>query len=331
MDIKFWKPSVTSQFLVCPIPYHMDTYRGCVHNCLYCFARDIVTFSRRNSEHKDFSYLVGQDVKKFKNWVERTLSKPKYDYSKHPEEIAFAERIPLKIGATSDPFPYSEKKDKITYGILKVLHEIDYPVQMSTKNPSVLASYAKDFDNPNWSVSVTITTMDEKFNKLVEPGAPTAIERMKAIKELTSMGINVMVRLHPFFYPSVLNDADELVKTAKENGCWAFMTEGFKIRVSMVKHEQELIQKIGDYLGIDNIREFYKNEKNITGSDFELSEAHKKEVLDLCQSLSEKYNIKFYSGDNFQYKVGCGSECCGTAVLRNYKILGCNLRTAVPR
>jgi len=54
---KFWKPSVTSQFKVCPVPYHMDTYRGCTYGCLFCFARDFIQFARRNSEHKAQYYI----------------------------------------------------------------------------------------------------------------------------------------------------------------------------------------------------------------------------------------------------------------------------------
>jgi DNA repair photolyase len=46
----FWRPSVTSQFCVCPIPFHFDTYRGCSYGCLFCFARDFIEFSRRNQD-----------------------------------------------------------------------------------------------------------------------------------------------------------------------------------------------------------------------------------------------------------------------------------------
>lgn len=324
MEIKFWKPAVTSQFLVCPVPYHMDTYRGCPYGCLFCFARDITTFARRNSEHKEFSYLVGQDTKSFKRWVDRTLAK-EYDYKK-AEEVAFKERVPVKIGATADPFPYAEKTNRITYEILKILHEIDYPVQMSTKNPEVLAEYAQDFINPNWTVSVSVTTMDEKFNKIVEPYAITPERKMKAIKKLTDMGIKVMIRVHPFIYPRILTDLDDIIKSAKEAGCWAFMTEGMKLRVSMPKNEQELFKTLGEAIGISDLRQFYKDEKNKCGSDYELSEEHKKEVLDYCVKIAKKYDVKFFSGDNYMYKVGDGFECCGTSVLRNYKTLGCDCR-----
>ncbi len=324
MEIKFWKPSVTSQFLVCPVPFHMDTYRGCVYNCLFCFSRDITTFARRNSEHKEFSYLVGQDVKAFKRWVDRTLAKD-YDYKK-AEEVAFKERMPIKIGATADPFPYAEKQEKVTYEILKILHEIDYPVQMSTKNPEVLASYAKDFVNPNWTINVSVTTMDLEFHKIVEPQAITPERKMKAIKELTDMGIKVMIRLQPFIYPKILVDIEDIVSEAKKAGCWAFQTEGMKMRISMPKPEQEFFQKIGDFMGIPDIRQYYKDEHNRCGSDYELSTQKKEEVLDLCVEMAKKYNMKFFSADNHWYKVGDGFECCGTSVLRNYKVLGCDKR-----
>ena len=77
--------------------------------------------------------MIGNSSERFGKWVNRTLAKD-IDYNK-PEEVAFKERIPLKIGATSDPFPYAEVEEKITYGFLKILKEIDYPVQISTKNP----------------------------------------------------------------------------------------------------------------------------------------------------------------------------------------------------
>lgn len=64
----------------------------------------------------------------------------------YTEEVAFKERIPLKIGATADPFPGNgiEERERVTYGVLKVLHKYDYPVEIQTKNPEVLALYANE-------------------------------------------------------------------------------------------------------------------------------------------------------------------------------------------
>ena len=73
MEARFWKPSITSQYSLCPIPYHMDTYRGCSFNCSYCFARDFSMFHRRNKtgKEKEFTYLVGNRPDLLKKWIDK--------------------------------------------------------------------------------------------------------------------------------------------------------------------------------------------------------------------------------------------------------------------
>lgn len=328
IEKKFWKPAVTSQFDICPIPFHLDTYRGCMYNCTYCFARDFVTFSRRNAEQKGFTYLVGNRSNLFEKWIERTLSK-EYDYSK-AEEVAFKERIPLKIGATADPFPTVEAKERITYGFLKTLEQLDYPVEIQTKNPEILASYVDEFrqKDPNWIIAVTLISTDEDFLKVCEPNAPSAIDRLYAMKKLTDSGIKVMVKIQPAIFPKIIEDLPTLIECIKVAGCWSFNVEGLKVRISMPKEEQELFQTIGNYCQYD-IRHYYKKEGNMTGSDWELNIYNKQKYADLAWELAEKYGLKFFSADN---DLGCqgwgdGLECCGTEVLKNYKIWGNSLRS----
>lgn len=323
---KFWLPALTSQFPVCPIPFHLDTYRGCLYNCRYCFARDPITFSRRNSDNKTFTYVEGNRPEKIRAWLDRTIKKTKLNYHKG-EEIAIKERIPLKIGANADPFPPIEERLKITYKILKVFHNYDYPIQIQTKNPELLLRYINDFDKPNWAVSVTLITTDEKFCKVCEPNAPTPQERLDCIKELTNKGIKVMVKIQPCIYPKILEDLPELIKQIKEAGAWAFNTEGLKIRKSMPLNEQKITQVIGDYLKI-NLREFYKKEKNLTSTDYELSKEKKSEYIKLAEELAKKYGLKYFVADNDNFGcIGSGCECCGTEALHNYKIFGNNKRS----
>ncbi|MFH1585966.1 MAG: radical SAM protein [archaeon] len=323
---KFWTPALTSQFPVCPIPFHLDTYRGCQYNCRYCFARDPITFTRRNTDNKSFTYVEGNRPEKIRAWLDKTIKKTKLNYHKG-EEIAIKETIPLKIGANADPFPPIEKSLKITYKILKAFHKYDYPIQIQTKNPSMLVDCIKDFENPNWAVSVTLITLDEKFCKICEPNAPTPKERLDCIKELTNKGIKVMVKIQPCIYPKILEDLPELIKGIKNAGVWAFNTEGLKIRKSMPLGEQKIIQVIGDYLNI-NLREFYKSEDNLASTDYELSKNKKLEYIRLAEDLAKKYGLKYFVADNDDFGcMGAGCECCGTEVLHNYKIFGDNRRS----
>jgi DNA repair photolyase len=316
---RFWAPTLTSQFPVCVIPYHMDTYRGCPYNCVYCFARDFTTFARRNSENKSFTHLEANNPVSFCKWIDR-VQKSDYDLNK-ANEVAFKERIPLKIGACSDPFPYIESKERITYEFLKCLHAIDYPVQFSTKNPEILLGYSHEFENPNWIVSVSIVTTDEEFRKVVEPSAISTERRFAAIRQLTDEGKNVLVRIQPTIYPHILDILPEMVKKIKESGAKGFIMEGLKIRISMPKQEQVLIQKIGDYFNYD-LRNWYRENGRNGGSDFELSYGDQMSYIAAAEMLAEYYGLKFYSADNIHQRCGDSAECCGTEFLRNYKIFG---------
>lgn len=324
LNKKFWKPSLTSQFAICPIPFHLDTYRGCVYNCNYCFARDFVTFSRRNNDMV-FTDLVANRSELFTAWMNRTLKKNDYDYTRG-EEVALQERIPLKLGATADPFPPIEISAKVTHSFLGILDYFDYPVEIQTKNPSILATYAQEFLNPNWTIAVTIITTNEEFRKACEPSAPSIENRLESIKNLVNQGRSVMVKIQPSIYPQIIEDLPNLVRTIKESGCWAFNIEGLKIRKTMTKDEQLIFQRIGHYLGLD-IRDYYRSNGKSTGSDWELKKELKLEYIRIAQQLANEYNIKFFVADNDIGPIGDGAECCGTQALRDYKIWGNNRRS----
>lgn len=329
IERKFWKPSITSQFRVCPVPFHMDTYRGCTYGCLFCFARDFIQFSRRNSEHKTQSYIEGNDPKGFERWINRIFAK-EYDYNK-AEEVAFKERIPLKIGATADPFPLCEREEHITYDVLKILQEIDYPVQISTKNPEIFLEYADEFKNDNLVLNVSISFFDDILARKIETGAIPTSRRLKAIRQLTDKGFNTFIRVQPFILPYTYDNAEIIVKSIADSGAFGFQTEGLKLRVVMPQNEKEIYSKIGDILGIDIINDFKRN-GIIEGGDRVYNNDDKSKMLEKFNVLAKQYGLKFYNADNFiDSKYGCGCECCGTSVLHDYKLWnGCSRARIFP-
>lgn len=330
LERKFWSPSLTTQFRICPIPFHFDTYRGCTYGCIYCFARDLIEFQRRNAESEPKrrqSYLVGNSPKGLRKWIEKA-TKNDYDFSKGAM-VAFKERIPVKIGATADPFPIIEKNERITYECLKIFQEYDYPVQISTKNPEVFLSYAKDFIGANIAINVSMSFYDDDMSQQIEVGAITPSRRFEAIKSLSELGFKITVRLQPFILPYSEIVAEKFVAKLKDCGAWAFQTEGLKLRVSMSQKEKDIYSKIGKILGFDIIS-YFKENGDIEGGDRVYNEKDKRRMLDLYNSLSKKYGIRFYNADNLiDKKYGCGSQCCGTEVLRDYKIWGGCLRSKV--
>lgn len=324
---KFWKPSVTSQFRICPVPFHFDTYRGCTYGCLFCFARDFIVFSRRNAEesHRRQSFLEGNSPQGLERWCER-VTKGGYDYTK-AAEVAFKERIPVKIGATADPFPVCEKEERITYDCLKVFGRYDYPVQISTKNPEVFLSYAEEFKDANIALNVSCSFCDDDVAQRIECGAISPTRRFEAIRKLSKMGFRITVRIQPFILPYSEKAAERFIRTLKEHGVWGFQTEGLKIRMVMSQKEKDIYRRIGDVFGFDILSDF-KEHGMIEGGDRCYSIEDKRRMLSLYTELGERYGVRFFNADNLiDPKYGCGSECCGTEFLRNHKIWGGSRRS----
>ena len=318
----FWAPSVTSQFCVCPIPFHFDTYRGCQYGCLFCFARDFIRFARRNKEGEERrqGYIEGNSPEGLAKWCHQVLHR-RYDYS-DAAMVAFKERMPLKIGATADPFPMFEMNERITHDCLKVLNKYDYPVQISTKNPQVFLNYANEFRRANIALNVSCSFCDDDVARKIETGAISPTKRFEAIKELSKMGYKITVRIQPFILPYSEKTAERFIKKLKEIGAYGFETEGLKLRVISNSREKAIYSRIGDALGFDILEDF-KTRGVVEGGDRCYSIEDRRRMLQTYSDLAEKHGVKFFNADNLiDRRYGVSAECCGTDFLRNHKVWG---------
>ena len=164
----------------------INPYRGCEHGCIYCFARPSHAYMGLSPgidfETKLFFKPEGPRL------LERELSHPGYR----------CERI--QLGANTDPYQPIERKLMITREILKVLAKFKNPVTITTKNALV----ARDADilgpmgQANLAmVSISITTLDRKLARAMEPRASTPEKRLWALRQLADAGVPVMVGFAP--------------------------------------------------------------------------------------------------------------------------------------
>ncbi len=317
----FWPPAMTSQWLICPVPLHLDTYKGCLHNCVYCFGRDITNFHRRR-QRAGFQDLTANDPDRFKDWLKGIYGRPR-DFTR-AITVAINSRYPIKIGAISDPCPAIEEKYRTTEAFLRILRLYDYPVQIQTKNPGVLFRLLKRIGpGMNLTVSVTLISLDREWLKKIEPGAPSPEQRLEAISRIVDLGYPVMVKVQPAIWPRVTKELAALVEAIKEAGCWAFNTECLKLRQSMGKAEQTLFAE-----AFGNVRDLYRTKIGTReASDWVLQDGLKLEYIHLARDLAAKSGLKYFSADNTPLGHGDGFECCGTERLRDYRVFTYNLRS----
>jgi DNA repair photolyase len=166
--------------------WSMNPYQGCEHGCIYCYARNThnywgysagLDFEQKVLYKKDAPQLLEQQLKK-KNWK--------------PE--------PIMLAGNTDCYQPAEQTLGITREILKVLWKYRHPVGIITKNSMVL----RDLDllqpmaeNRLLRVSISLTTLDEKLRRLLEPRTASVKARLKTIEVLAAKGIPVNVMMAP--------------------------------------------------------------------------------------------------------------------------------------
>lgn len=178
-----------------PFDRSINPYRGCAHGCSYCYARPTHTYMG-HSAGLDFErdiYIKPNAA----TLLRRELSHGRY----RPKTIA--------IGTNTDPYQPLEKKHKIMRSLLEVFLETRHPVSITTKSALIL----RDIDLLSQlaklnlvSVTISITSMDHKLSRWMEPRASTPAKRLEAIKLLSEAGVPTHVLLAPMI--PAINDME---------------------------------------------------------------------------------------------------------------------------
>jgi DNA repair photolyase len=187
--------------------YSVNPYRGCSHGCSYCYARPYHEYMGLSAgldfETKVFvKYNAADQLRAF-------LARPQWKC----ETIVFS--------GVTDCYQPAEREFRITRGCLEVAAECRQPIGIITKNSLV----TRDIDllqklaaHNAVRVSLSITTLDAKLARVMEPRTSSPAARLRAIRELTAAGIPVNVMTAPII-PG-LNDSEmpAVLTAARESG-----------------------------------------------------------------------------------------------------------------
>lgn len=173
----------------------INPYRGCEHGCVYCFARPTHAYMGLSPGLDFESRLFAKpDAARL---LERELSKPGYV----PRTIA--------IGTNTDPYQPIEKKWRIMREILEVLEAFGHPVGIVTKSALIMRDIdilSRMAERGLAKVALSVTTLDRKIARAMEPRAATPPRRLEAMRALNEAGIPVSVMIGPVI-PG-LNDSE---------------------------------------------------------------------------------------------------------------------------
>src|SRR5205085_10324967 len=98
----------------------------------------------------------------------------------------------IALGSNTDPYQPIERTYRITRQILEVLAEFNHPVGIVTKSVLVLRDLdiLKAMAKKNLAkVAISVTTLDAKLARMMEPRASTPARRLGALQALVQAGI----------------------------------------------------------------------------------------------------------------------------------------------
>jgi DNA repair photolyase len=178
-----------------PFDQSINPYRGCEHGCIYCYARPSHAFLNL-SPGLDFEtrLFYKPDAPRL---LEQELAAPGYKCS------------PITIGANTDPYQPIEREYRVTRSIIEVLAKYGHPLSIITKGSMI----ERDIDllapmaaRNLVKVFVSVTTLNNKLKRTLEPRTASPAARLRTIRTLHAARIPVGVMVAPVI--PVLTDSE---------------------------------------------------------------------------------------------------------------------------
>jgi DNA repair photolyase len=186
-----------------PFTHAINPYRGCEFACRYCYARythefmemhNPEDFERKIYFKQNAGWLLAQELKRLKPGTE------------------------IALGTATDPYQPLERKQEVTRSVLEAFaHESGFRLGIITKSTLIV----RDIDllkeistRHKLTVHITVTTMNTKLARMLEPRAPRPDLRIKTVAALREAGLRAGVMCSPLM-PGITDSRSSIAAVAK--------------------------------------------------------------------------------------------------------------------
>ena len=229
-------PKCGSQVVLCDLPIRFDTYKGCSHQCQYCFAQKKINLANISKD---------ETQKALRDFID----------GKRTRETRWCDwNIPLHWGGLSDPFQPVEKKHGLSLECLKVFKETQYPFVVSTKGKLICEGEYFDLIK-ECNCVIQISLVCPEYDR-IELGAPTFDERLEMVRALAKYK-RVNARIQPYMIETHDSTMESICRLA-EAGAYGIIVEGMKF----ARKKSGLVKVGGDWCyPLDELRERFSEMK----------------------------------------------------------------------
>jgi DNA repair photolyase len=248
------KSIITKSGLNCD--YVINPYIGCMHGCIYCYAR----FMKRFTGHKE----------RWGEFVDAKINAP--DLIKNPDKYKGKE---IFFSSVTDPYHPPEARYKLTRKILEKLVPIQPELTIQSKSDLITRDLDLFKQFKKIKIGVSFSTMDDSVRKLVEPLASSPQRRVQALKKIKAEGLKTYVFISPIL-PEI-TDWKAIIKATK-NYTDEYWFENLNFYPSIKANIYNFLEKVDPKL-IDRYKEIYKDDSYWNKVEQAIKQFCKKEKL----------------------------------------------------
>lgn len=186
-----------------PFTHAINPYRGCEFACRYCYARythefmemrDPQDFERKIYFKQSAGWLLAQELRRLKPGTD------------------------IALGTATDPYQPLERKQAITRSLLEVFAQHKgFKLGIVTKSTLILRDLdllKEVADRHALTIHVTVTTMNTKLARVLEPRAPRPDLRIQAVRTLRDAGLRTGVMCSPLM-PGITDSRSSIAAVAR--------------------------------------------------------------------------------------------------------------------
>jgi DNA repair photolyase len=178
--------SVLNRVTGMPFAWSINPYRGCFHQCVFCYARSTHTFLER-SGRDDWGSTI---------FVKANAPRVLRDELARPDWKGEC----VSLGTATDPYQPAEGRYRVTRAILIELARARTPAHVITRSPLIV----RDLDvlqelarSAGVSVAFSVPTLDVELARRAEPTVAPPAQRLRALGILARAGIRAGISLAP--------------------------------------------------------------------------------------------------------------------------------------
>lgn len=267
--------------------YSVNPYEGCSCNCLYCYIRG----SKYGENMEDGLSVKANALEILEKQLAARAKKNQYGF--------------VAVGSATDAYIHHEEKYRMTEGMLRLLLKYRFPVFISTKctmttrdiellkeinQKAILPGDLKDRLQGGVTLSVSLSTLDEKISNMLEPGAASPLQRLELVKRLKQEGFLAGVNAIPVlpFISDTEEGLEKIISAAKDYQADYILVGGLTLFGDGAADSKTLFYKFLERYDASLLPKYLQ----LYGQNFYASFQYQNQLKEISTRLCKKYNIR---------------------------------------